>query len=276
MRKLLLVFLCVFISSLSFGQAYKPGKGSGLYRTGDENIDKGWYFGLGATYMFPYLKNEASINFTDSINQTFKQDYLAKPTGKFGLLAEIGKFKMTNRRVINYIDYGLTYKWFRGGEDFESTTLLNNTLVATQSTSASYSSHTASLNFNIGNRYDASEKTFFVNGIGLNADYFFIKSRDNGGIILGQPHEFVSDFVGEMHYFFGVGFKTGSRLIIMPIIETPIFAIYEFNHIQSTHDYFNTRARPFLIKLRFMILKKGSKSCPPVYNPMGITPDDAP
>ena len=118
-----------------------------------------------------------------------------------------------------------------------------------------------------------SEKTFLVNGIGLNADYFFIKSRSNGGVILGQPHEFVSDFVGELHYFFGMGFKTGKRLIIMPMIETPIFAIYEFNHIKSTHNYFNTRSRPFIIKVRFMLLKKGSKSCPPVYNPMGITPD---
>lgn len=272
MQKLILLIACC-LPMFIFSQAYKPGKGSGLYSTGDENIDKGWYFGLGATYMLPYLSEEESIDYTDSLNQLFTQDYAAKPTGNLGLFAEIGMFRMNNKKVINYLDYGLSYKWFRGGEDFESATLLNNSLVATQQTEASYNSHTASLNFNIGNRYDISDNNFLVNGIGLNADYFFITNRDNGGVILGQPHEFVSDFVGELHYFFGMGFKTGKRLIIMPIIETPIFAIYEFNHIKSTHNYFNTRSRPFIIKIRFMILKKGSKSCPPVYNPMGITPD---
>ena len=73
-----------------------------------------------------------------------------------------------------------------------------------------------------------------------------------------SEEKFVSDFVGEIHYFFGVGFKTGKRLIIMPMIETPIFALYEFNHIKSTHDYFNTRSRPLIFKVRFMFLKRGS------------------
>ena len=59
----------------------------------------------------------------------------------------------------------------------------------------------------------------------------------------------------------------------MPIIETPIFAIFPFNHIVSTHQYNNTRFRPILLKVRFMFLKKGSKSCPAVFNPMGIDPN---
>lgn len=81
-----------------FGQAYKPGKGSGLYGTGAENIDKGWYFGLGTTYMFPYLTEEESVDYTDSLNQTFTQDYAAKPIGKFGLFAEIGMFRMNEKK----------------------------------------------------------------------------------------------------------------------------------------------------------------------------------
>ena len=59
----------------------------------------------------------------------------------------------------------------------------------------------------------------------------------------------------------------------MPIVETPILALFPFNHIKSTHPYFNSRARPFLLRVRFMFLKKGSKSCPAVFNPMGIDPN---
>ncbi|TXB65380.1 hypothetical protein FRY74_08125 [Vicingus serpentipes] len=274
MKKLLLPFLLILSISL-FSQTYGPGKkGGGLYRTGADKLDKGWFFGIGGTYMLPYLKQSETIDFTDTLNQTFTQDYTAKPTGKFGLFLEIGKFKINGKRIFNYQDYGLSYKWFRGGENFAQTTTFNNLLYSQTETTGSYSDHALSLNFNIGHSYDASEKTFIVNGLGLNADYFIIKSRSGGGTILGQDQKFVSDFVGEIHYFFGVGFKTGKRLIIMPMIETPIFALYEFNHIKSTHDYFNTRSRPLIFKIRFMFLKKGSTSCPKVYNPMGIDPDN--
>lgn len=271
-KTILITFILVVSTALQ-AQTYKPANNSGgLYRTGDEKLDKGWFFGLGITYMLPYLKENETIDFTDTLNQKFTQTYTAKPTGKIGLFAEIGKFKINNKRIINYHDFGLSYKWFRGGENFESTTLLNNNPYSASNTTGSYSDHTLSLNYNIGHSYDVSDKKFIVNGLGLNADYFIIKSRNNGGSILGTPQKFVSDFVGEIHYFFGMGFKTGKRLIIMPIIETPIFAIYEFNHIKSTHDYFNTRSRPILLRIRFMFLKKGSTSCPKVYNPMGIDP----
>lgn len=272
--KLKLTLIFVAIPLLFVAQSYKPGKSGGLYSTGKENVDKGWFFGIGGTYMIPYLKESKRFDYTDSLNQTFTQDYKAKPTGKFGLFAELGMFKMNDKKFINYKDYGLSYKWFRGGEDFESQTFLNSNLFSSQQTKGSYSSHSASANFNLGHRYDATDKRFFVNGLGLNVDYFFIKSRAGGGSIIGKPHDFVSDFVAEIHYFFGVGFKTGKRLIVMPMIETPIFAIYEFNHIKSTHDYFNTRSRPLIFKVRFMFLKKGSKSCPAVYNPMGIDPQN--
>lgn len=272
--KIKFTFALFLVPLLFFGQTYQPGKTGGLYNTGQESVDKGWFFGLGNTYMFPYLKENDRFDYTDSLNQTFTQDYEAKPTGKFGLFLEVGTFKMTDKRFINYRDIAVSYKWFRGGEDFNSQTFFNNTLFSEQKTEGSYSSHAASVNYNLGYRYDATDKRFFVNGLGLNADYFFITTRNNGGTILGKPHEFVSDFVAELHYFFGVGFKTGKRLIIMPMVETPVFAIYEFNHIQSTHDYFNTRSRPIIFKIRFMFLKKGSKSCPAVYNPMGIDPNN--
>ncbi len=270
-----LIFPFILFAIIAIGQTYGPGnKKGGLYSMGNDKLDKGWFFGIGATYMFPYLNESKTIDFTDTLNQTFTQDYTATPKGNFGLFFEIGKFRINGKRIINYQDFGLSYKWFRGGEDFEQTTILNNAVYSKSSTNATFSDHAISANFNIGNSYDISEKTFMVNGIGLNADYFIIKSRGAGGTILGQEQKFVSDFVGELHYFFGMGFKTGKRLIIMPMIETPIFAIYEFNHIKSTHDYFNTRSRPFIIKIRIMFLKKGSTSCPKVYNPMGIDPDN--
>lgn len=269
MKKLLFIPI-LFLTFNTFGQYKQPkGKGNGIYNYSKEKVDKGWYFGLGATYMAAY--NNYTEEFTDSLTPSINHKYLADPKGKFGALAEIGMFKMTERKVINYRDFGLTWKWFRGGEDYTHDSLTFNTTAE-----GSFGDHLISGHFNLGFRYDASEKLFYVNGLGLNADYHLITGRTatpkipNNSDYTNGPNS----FIGELHYFFGMGFKTNGRLIIMPMIETPILALMPFNHIKSTHSYFNTRHRPFLLRVRFMFLKKGSKSCPAVFNPMGIDPNN--
>jgi len=262
------------ITVTAFGQTYKPKKGGGLYSTGNNQLDKGWYFGLGATYMLGYNNEEKSFDLTDSLGTNYTSDYVGDPKGKFGLFAEVGLFRMNDKKVINYVDYGLAYKWFRGGEYYTNTISGSTILTTTTTAEGSYGDHLVSGHFNVGHRYDRNENSFVVNGLGLNADYAIIKGRTPTPAIPEIDFkDGPNDILGELHYFFGMGFKTKGRLIIMPMIETPILALYPFNHIVSTHPYFNTRARPFIIRVRFMFLKQGSKSCPPVYNPMGIDPN---
>lgn len=159
-----LIVLCS--CSLAYAQKYPGGKGSGLYGTGDNEVDKGWFFGIGATYMFPYLKETYEQAFTDTSGNNIELDYMAKPTGKFGLYAEIGKFRMNGRRVINYMDYALAYKWLRGGENYELASTYNGIALPTLTQEGSFSDHLLSANFRVGNRIDKNEKTFFINGLG--------------------------------------------------------------------------------------------------------------
>ncbi|MCO6498941.1 MAG: hypothetical protein J5I47_01005 [Vicingus serpentipes] len=273
MKKIFLIISCLIAVS-AFSQTYKPKKGGGLYSTGKDQIDKGWYFGLGATYMLGYNNEKSDVTYNDTLSNTYNNKYIGDPKGKFGLFAEVGLFRMNDRKVINYMDYGLAYKWFRGGENYTNEFYQNNTLLTTTTAEGSYGDHLVSGHFNLGHRYDNSEKTFIVNGLGLNLDYAIIKGRTPTPAIPEIDFkDGPNDILGELHYFFGMGFKTKGRLIIMPIIETPILALYPFNHIVSTHPYFNTRARPIILRVRFMFLKQGSKSCPKVFNPMGIDPN---
>ena len=269
MKKIIIIpFLLIAV--IAFSQ-YKQKKTGGIYRTGKDKVDKGWYFGLGATYMIAYNTESVTIDTVDAFNNSTKYNYTADPFGKFGLTAEIGKFKMNNKKLLNFIDYGLAYKWFRGGEDYSIEVTQNSSPIGSSTSQGSYGDHLISAHLNLGYRYDASDKMFYVNGLGLNLDYAFIKGRTaTPAIPTLDFKDGPSDLLGEMHYFFGMGFKTG-RMIIMPMIETPILALYPFNHIKSTHPYFNTRARPVILKIRFMFLKKGSKSCPAVQgNPFGV------
>ena len=226
----------ILIPLLVFSQ-YKPGKaGGGLYNTGQNSVDKGWYFGLGITYMWAYNNEKSEVSITDTLNDTYTNKYLADPFGKLGLFAEVGLFKMNDRKFINYRDFGVAWKWFRGGEDYTDEFYVNDVLATTQTIEGSYGDHLISGHFNLGHRFDATEDLFYVNGLGLNADYHIIKGRTPTPAM--PLHTFVdgpSSFLGELHYFFGIGFKTGKRLIIMPIVETPILALFPFNHIVSTH-----------------------------------------
>lgn len=274
MKKLSIILLLLVTVNV-YSQQYKPGKGSGLYSTGGDEIDKGWFFGIGASYMLAYPKTTYNTNFTDTAGNTYEQDYTGDPKGKFGLFAEVGLFRMNERKVINYIDYGISYKWLRGGEDYTLASSINTTPLPPSTIEGSFGDHLLSGNFRVGHRFDQSDKTFFVNGLGLNVDYHLITSRSATPAIPTKDYESgPNSILGEMHYFFGIGFKTSGRLMIMPVIETPILALYPFNHIVSTHPYFNGRFRPILVRVRFMFLKKGSKSCPKVFNPMGIDPNN--
>lgn len=274
MKKTFTLFLIVTAIS-AFGQQYKPKKGGGLYSTGANEVDKGWFFGIGGTYMVAYPKTTYNTTFSDSIGNTYDQNYIGDPKGKFGLFAEIGKFKMSGRKVVNYMDYALAYKWLRGGENYTLENSINSLPPTTITNEGSFSDHLLSGNFRIGHKYKKDDKTFIVNGLGLNLDYHLIKSRNSTPAIPNGDYESgPNSLLGEMHYFFGMGFKTGGRLMIMPMIETPIFAIYPFNHIVSTHPYFNGRFRPILFRVRFMFLSKDSKSCPKVFNPMGVDPNN--
>lgn len=269
-----LIILLLLVTTTCFGQ-YKPKKGGGLYSTGANEIDKGWFFGIGGTYTVAYPKETYNTSFTDSLNNNYEQTYTGDPKGKFGLYAEIGKFRMNGRKVINYMDYALAYKWFRGGEDYTFENSVNGTALPPATVEGGFGDHILSANFRLGHRFDKNDKTFYVNGLGLNLDYHLITGRSGTPAV--PTNDYVdgpNSFLGEMHYFFAMGFKTNSRLMIMPIIETPILALFPFNHIVSTHPYFNGRFRPIMFRIRFMFLNKDSKSCPKVYNPMGISPED--
>ena len=158
-KTFLFTFLLVVSTTLQ-AQTYKPGnKSGGLYRTGDEKLDKGWFFGIGTTYMLPYNRITEYTEYTDSLtNTTYSENYAAQPkntfaksfTTQFGLFLEVGKFKMNGKRIINYLDYGISYKWFRGGENFSQTSKVNDTEVAYTTTRGTFSDHALSANFNIG------------------------------------------------------------------------------------------------------------------------------
>ncbi len=262
---LLLIIAGIHLAAQNRNNNVKLGK---EYGKGVKTIAKGWYWGLGLTFMQPYLKEKY-----DSLNTPLSIQYEAAPKGKFGATAEIGFFKMTNRKIINYRDIGLRWKWFRAGENFSTTTYSGNSVISSVEQKGKSSDHLISLHYNLGYRYDRDDRLFFLNGLGINADYFLFTKRTDSGLMPGITYQYPQNLSLQLHYFFGIGFVSADKKrIIIPMIETPVLNILPFTHIVSTHPYFNTRFRPILLTVRFLFLRQ-NKSCPPVYNPAGIGPE---
>lgn len=274
MKRILKTILPLFIVNLAIlsasAQGYKRNKDdvfplSERYRLG------GLVVGAGITYMQGYNEEKEFFNYADSTTLS-SMNYYAKPKGQIGAFAEVGWFhSFKYPTIFEFMDFGLSYKWLRGKEEFREQAWVDNNMIAENVSLNTFSDHTLSGNINFTSVIHTSENNFVTNAIGANVDYVIAPGRGGGRVIPGRQLKF-PDLYAQLHYKLGFGWRLSEKILMIPTLETPILGIYPFTHIKSTLDYFNTRQRPFLLSLRFMFIRERTEDCPPVYNPMGLDP----
>lgn len=226
-------------------------------------LNKGWHFAPGVTYMMPrpVSRDEIRLTAADGTTDTlFAGTYTLK--GKPGIYLEAGRHHLMDYYfLLDNIDYGLGFKMFRGSEQFDGFVKYDSARYEVQNT-ATFSESFISAYINFGNIHQLSDRLFLHNSLGLNADYRILSNRDPQGDFTGMIHAFPSDFVGQAHFRFGVGFKMQSRVFVIPSVETPILTIAKFDDGKSTVQYFSSRYRPLIFTLRFVLLdRRKSADC---------------
>lgn len=239
-------------------------------------VDRRWRQGgltgsLGINYTLGYpgqqQKQTAQLGFFQ-----FENDYQSVAKGKIGLNAELGWFHSFKKPFyFHFFDVMLSWKWFRTQQTAQYSQYFNNDLLDQQSFELPWNAHTLGLSINLMNQYPFSPKSFFLHGPGLNFDYPFITSGVSKPL---TGLEYYGDMPVQMqlHYNVGLGFVIKDRWLLIPMLESPIFQIIPFTHIQSTLNVMYCRYRPFLLQIKIMRLRKQKNDCPPVYNPGGIDP----
>jgi hypothetical protein len=257
---LLLIAICGTLVSFSqSGRQLTP-----LYDLSNTRLlNKGWHFAPGVTYMMPRPGTLEDVRLTaaDGVTDTlYAGTYDVK--GKPGIYLEVGRHHLLDYYfLLDNIDYGLGFKMFRGTEDFTGIVKYDTVRFEGQN-QASFNESFLSAFVNFGNIHQLTDRLFLHNSLGLNADYRILKSREASGDFTGMIHAFPSNFVGQAHVKFGVGFKLESRVFVIPSIETPILTIAKFDDGKSTIQYFSSRYRPFIFSLRFVLLdKRKSADC---------------
>ncbi len=257
-----LLGISIIVSTTSYAQKHKIG--GGVLDRSKKNTMRGWYVGPGLSYTYPYLKEKAEVGGPDSLIRD-----MVKPKGKFGAYLEAGYFKYMSKRflIFDYWDAGLSYKWLRSGEESERQMIAGGSETVLSTGAAKHSAHNLVANFNLSHTYDMGGGNFWVNTFGLNFDYSIISSQKTEGAFSGgnvaplgkQPYYF------QLHYKMGYGMEWNDRLMIIPMLETPILNIVPFQSGKSTMDNLFSRNRPLLLSVRFMFINnKAAKKCPPV------------
>lgn len=256
---LFILFLSLILSSVSMSQFNRYGGKKRTQGLGDFvrpfNV-KGWYFAPGVTLTpkMNFIKYDPLLSAEGFFASNLKQQ------SKVGAYFEVGRYKLLSTKgILSYIDYGLSYKFFRAGQTYDL-------FPGNNSYSQDFKSHSAGLHFNANNVMAINKNFFFQNTLGVNADYQFIQkleTNDNTGFT-NSYQEDPSKIWAQLHYKFGVGIRIGEVLYAIPSVEIPILNGWQWEGGRSTFGAFNSRYRPVIISVRFAWLNR--PDCPKVWD----------
>lgn len=258
----------------------------------------GLQFQLGGTSYLTRLNNEKIE--ADASASTFRGDYTHDPFGKLGAYAEIGLFHFPKNRsklslklktvLISYFDYGVGFKYFRGGENIEidQQDVLGNSLPD--------SPYEESYNFSHGNVYGRfsihknihfkkhrEQTNFFLdNSLGLNIDYRVLTTSDGGYStfgIMSTEQQYTKPLQIQLHYGLGFGFRLKRGSYLIPGVRLPLLGYQSTvgtagdsgkgtnSFVRPSSHWFSSRHWPILFGIKYMFLfeKKSKKGdCPAV------------
>lgn len=210
----------------------------------------------GITYTFPGKESSGSLLRNDT-NYTYEAD----PGGKIGLYFEVSWFhSFADPVFFHYIDFGLSYKQFKGEEKLTAEVTDEAGQLSTTGFNNTFRDQFLSAHFNATHHYHFSRYGFVNNSIGINVDYNLSSDRE-GFPLPGKEDQFPEELYTQLHYKLGIGWKAAPQLLIIPSIETPILNVYPFDDLKSTLPYFSSRYRPFIISIRFLFIRKDLENC---------------
>ncbi len=232
----------------------------------------GLQFSFGPTYQF-----------TRSVNKTYQSDvllngnrfrYTHDPGGRIGVFAELGmahfppgnpKFGL-KKRIISYFDWGLGFKLLGGTEQtIIDYTDASGNILSSETGQGKYYNGYAYGRITAHNYFNITKGVFIDNGLGLNLDYRVLENRDYEAPVLPETQYFHKNFVAQIHYDFGIGFRLKRGSYIIPGLQIPIVGIYEWNNFNPALRWYSSGYWPVMFHIKFIrLFEKRAKGCPAV------------
>lgn len=272
MKTVLFTLLAVVFSTFADAQLYKPKKKKKDFFGKKENpTDKvrpiGLQFQLGPTYTFT-KNNETFIQSTSDESERYQ--YLQDPNGRIGFFAEFGlvhfnmkepKYKFG--RFVDYIDYGVGFKLFRGNEttQFDRLDAVGN-LLSTEMGEGNFSNGYLYARFAVHKlQYLNKTKNIFLDhSLGINGDFLVTGGSTNyKAPVITSNQAFAADFAAKLHYDIGFGIRLKKGKYLVPGVQLPILGISEWNRGNPSLHWYSSKYYPVLFHVKYIHLLPAKK-----------------
>ncbi len=188
--------------------------------------------------------------------------YIAKvePSMDKVIYAEAGKTLMLfDWKLFEYMDYTLAYKKLTGKEDLTGrfTDHSNGGKTTKREATETIDEEFLTLNVGFNNVIQVDDDYFVQNTLGVDLN---MRMSDRE-LRYDPPFREAStttpeNFSARLHYGLGFGWKMTEKLILNPVIETPILSAMPFDGGKSTIPILNSRFRPISLSIRAVLLQR--------------------
>ncbi len=214
------------------------------------------------TYTMPPFKQAQQRLFANG-DQVYDVQYNA--AGRMGIGLEVGRFYiMDHLPRIHSIEFNMGVKTLRGVERFEA--ILDDPNRVTPFIlrgDGDFGYNYATASFRANHVHHIRDNSFIIGSLGMNADYMFSGSQRFNSRNLPITTAMGERLLVQAHAKLGYGFKFTKGTIVVPSVETPILNMITWDDAKSTLHVFNSRYRPLIFRMTFIVLdKKSNRKCP--------------
>ena len=275
MRIITLVLIGVLsIANLEAQKLYKPKKNRKDFfgKVQSPNDGKvrpiGLQVQIGPTYTTTRKVNQTFQSAPDSVNRYY--EFTQDSRGKVGFFAEVGlvhfnvkdpKFKFG--RFVDYLDYGIGFKLFKGSE--------TTTVTQFDASGNALFTNTGEGNFSKGYVYgrfaahklqylNKTKNIFIDHSLGLNGDYGMLVKEPYEGARDVSTETFSPNFRAQLHYDFGFGIRLKKGRYLIPGIQLPLLGIQEWNNGSAKLQWFSSTYYPIMFHIKYIHLFPAKKS----------------
>lgn len=192
--------------------------------------------------------------------------YEINPITQVGFMAELGFVHMNVRntrarsKIIDYFDYGIGYKLWRGEETISI--MPNNEKITND-----FQYH--DLNVRIGIHklvYLTTKKNLFIdNSLGVNFDYRVSEKRTNNMFTaVSFLQKFESNMHLQIHFDVGLGIRLAKGRYLVVGVQAPLMEFLNKPIANPTFNSFSSNYYPFMIRIKYIHLfpaRKSNQAC---------------
>lgn len=199
-------------------------------------------------------------------------NFEVNPLTRAGVFAEIGFVHMNMRqtearkKIIDYIDYGIGFKLFRGAEKITFSNIPTNAAISDQSGISDFQLGNLHARFGIHKlQYLTKKKQLFIDhSLGINFDYRITESSHASPLTAGFPQKYSGKPMLMLHYDVGLGIRLGKGKYLVVGVQAPFIEFLDKPFGNPSFQWFSSSYYPFLVRVKYIHLfpaKKPKHAC---------------